>query len=179
MSSITVFTVTDSPRGEELGRLFQEHYGLVFRTAYSVTGSVEDAEDVLQNVFASLLRRELPPELHKNPRAYFYRAAFNLSLNTVRYRKRHPSASGERLLLSEVRAADTLHDEELEARLREAIAELHPTSAEILILKYVHHRSLAEIAKLLGTTRSTVAVSLFRSRAKLKKRIRSEWEKKS
>src|SRR5262245_28018163 len=175
MSSVTVFTVTDSPRSEELGRLFREHNQLVFRTAYSVTGSVEDAEDVLQNLFTGLLRRELPPELHKNPRAYFYRAAFNLTLNAVRYRKRHPSAGTADSVNSEIRLTESHHTEDLEARLREAIAELHPTSAQILILKYVHNFSLAEIAKLLGTTRSTVAVSLFRSRGKLKKQIRSEW----
>jgi DNA-directed RNA polymerase specialized sigma24 family protein len=38
-----------------------------------------------------------------------------------------------------------------------------------VILRYVHDYSLADIAKMLGTTRSTVAVSLYRSRSRLKK----------
>ena len=41
-----------------------------------------------------------------------------------------------------------------------------------LILRYVHDYDLAQIAKTLGTTRGSVAVSLFRSRARLKKKIR-------
>jgi len=57
--------------------------------------------------------------------------------------------------------------------LWQAIAELNETAAQILILRYVHQCSLATIASVLGTTRSTVAVSLFRSRARLKKLIRA------
>jgi DNA-directed RNA polymerase specialized sigma24 family protein len=54
-----------------------------------LTGSVEDAEDILQTIFLRLLAREFPPDLRKNPEPYLYRAAFNLSLNTLRQRKRH------------------------------------------------------------------------------------------
>ena len=36
--------------------LFREHYALVYRTAYSVTGNRQDAEDVLQTIFLRLLR---------------------------------------------------------------------------------------------------------------------------
>jgi RNA polymerase sigma factor (sigma-70 family) len=63
--------------------------------------------------------------------------------------------------------------EEAERRLYDAIASLHPVSGQILMLRYVHNHSLAEIARLLRTTRSTVAVSLFRSRARLRKLIRA------
>jgi RNA polymerase sigma factor (sigma-70 family) len=52
------------------------------------------------------------------------------------------------------------------------MAELHPKAAEILVLRYVHGYTDAEIAKLLGTSRGTVAVSLFRSRLRLRKSIR-------
>jgi DNA helicase-2/ATP-dependent DNA helicase PcrA len=38
--------------------MFQEHYVLVYRTAYGVTGRVEDAEDVVQTIFLRLLQRE-------------------------------------------------------------------------------------------------------------------------
>ena len=69
-------------------KLFRDHYALVYRTAYSVTASVEDAEDVVQTIFLRLLRREFPPDLKRNPKAYFYRAAFNVSLTVLRSRRR-------------------------------------------------------------------------------------------
>jgi RNA polymerase sigma factor (sigma-70 family) len=70
-------------------------------------------------------------------------------------------------------AADPGSTEELDQRLSAAIAELSETAAQIVILRYIHNCSIEEIAKLVGTTRSTVAVSLFRSRARLKKLIRA------
>ena len=56
------------------------------------------------------------------------------------------------------------------------IAELKERSAQILILRYVHGYRVSDIAKLIGTTRSAIAVSLFRSRARLKKLIRASQE---
>jgi RNA polymerase sigma factor (sigma-70 family) len=53
------------------------------------------------------------------------------------------------------------------------MTELSPKAAEILILRYVHGYSDAEIAKFLGTSRGTIAVSLFRSRSRLRKVIRA------
>jgi RNA polymerase sigma factor (sigma-70 family) len=49
---------------------------------------------------------------------------------------------------------------------------LNPRAAEIFILKHVEGYDNAEIAQMLGTSRGTVAVLLFRARARLKKSIR-------
>src|SRR6185503_15470319 len=88
MSTVTLSDVTRAPLTEELDQIFREHHQLVYRTAYGVTGSREDAQDVLQTIFLRLLRREFPPDLKRNPKAYLYRAAVNVSLNTVRARQR-------------------------------------------------------------------------------------------
>src|SRR5215471_17880381 len=72
----------------EFEEIFREHYQLIYRTAYSVTGNRQDAEDVLQTIFVRLLKRELPPDLENNPKAYLYRAAVNVSLSVLRSRKR-------------------------------------------------------------------------------------------
>ena len=63
--------------------------------------------------------------------------------------------------------------EEIHKRLYEAVAELSRGAAEILILRYVHDYSDAAIAKLLGTSRGTIAVSLYRSRARLRTLMRA------
>ena len=176
MTSV-VTSDTQNQLTSELEQLFEEHYQLVFRTAYSLTGSVEDAEDVLQTIFMRLLAREFPPELPRNPAPYLYRAAFNLSLNTIRDRKRHV-LTDDVSVFEKAHPAQLTAEETIDQRLHEAIAALNPAAAQIVVLKYVHNYSLAEIARTLGTTRSTVAVSLFRSRARLKKLIRADWEDK-
>jgi RNA polymerase sigma-70 factor (ECF subfamily) len=155
---------------EEFERLYCEHSRFIYRTAYRITGNSEDAEDAMQTLFVRLLRRELPPDFDRNPKAYLYRAAVNTALNIVRARK---AASPEPI--QEVPASDEPSSAEEQEReiLRRAMTQLPPKAAEILILRYVHGYSDAEIAKFLGTSRGTIAVSLFRSRARLRKVIRA------
>jgi RNA polymerase sigma-70 factor (ECF subfamily) len=172
MSTVTMSEVTGKA-AVELEQMFREHYRFVYRTAYGLTGNSQDAEDILQNIFAGLVRREFPPELLKNPKAYFYRAAFNLSLNVIRDRKRRPS-SGDLEAVERIPAKSEADGAEArDEHLQEAIAALNPNAAQVVLLRYIHDHSIAEIAKLLGTTRSTVAVTLFRARARLKKLLRA------
>ena len=161
-----------TPLVQEFQKIFKEHAQLVYRTAYGVTGSHEDAEDILQTLFLRLLRRS-SPELQRNPQGYLYRAAVNLSVDVIRSRRRQiPFVDADGL---EVEApADELKNEELHRQLYEAIAELKPRSAETVILRYVHDKSDAEIAKMLGVSRGTVALRLFRSRARLKRLLRAK-----
>jgi RNA polymerase sigma-70 factor (ECF subfamily) len=178
MSIATLSNVARTPLTEELDRIFREHHQLVYRTAYGVTGSREDAQDVLQTIFLRLLRREFPPDLKSNPKAYLYRAAVNLSLNLIRERKRRAASEPEHLE-SSAEVSDPESTEELHKRLYEAIAELEPEAAHILVLRYVHNYRIAAIAKLLGKSQSLVAVRLFRTRARLKELIRAPQEKNS
>jgi hypothetical protein len=62
-ASVTTMAGEAFPR--EFEEVFQEHYVLVYRTAYGVTGRVEDAEDVVQTIFLRLLQRERPPDFLK------------------------------------------------------------------------------------------------------------------
>jgi RNA polymerase sigma-70 factor, ECF subfamily len=158
---------------KEFEQLFQEHYPMAYRTAYGVIGNSQDAEDVAQTIFLKLLRRKFPPEVKTNLRAYVYRAAVNQSLNLIQQRKRQVLTDDAEQF--EVRpAADAFESaEETHKRLYEAVAELRPESAHILILRYVHNYSDAEIARLLGTSRGTIAVSLYRSRVRLRKLMRA------
>src|SRR5688572_8605750 len=172
-SEVPMQATSPVPSGEpfphEFEVLFQEHYLLVYRTAYGVTGRVEDAEDVAQTVFLRLLRREKPRDLLKNPKGYLYRAAVNLSLTIVQTRQRRArSETGEEFAVSVPLRASS-RAEETHRKLYEAIAQLKPKAASILILRYLHNYSDADIAKLLGTSRGVIAVTLYRSRARLKK----------
>jgi len=159
----------ESPKqlSQQLERIFERHYELMYRTAYSLTASTADAEDIVQTIFVRLLNRELPPDLNTAPERYLYRAAFNLSPNTIRNKKREVLT--DRMEVFDT-ACDTSAEElVLDQALHEALTVLNPAAAQIVILRYVHDYSLADIAKMLGTTRSTVAVSLFRSRSRLRK----------
>ena len=81
------------------------------------------------------------------------------------------SAADIREIEGSLHRPDSSSKEELYRQLHKAIAELSPEAAEMLILRYMHNHSDAEIAKMLGKSRGVVAVTLYRSRARLRKLI--------
>jgi RNA polymerase sigma-70 factor (ECF subfamily) len=168
MSTATIPKTNETP-AREFEEIFREHCQFVYRTAYSVTGSRPDAEDVLQNIFLKLLQREFPPDLKKTPRAYLYRAAVNLSLNSVRSRKHRQTTHDIDSLEAPAPVGEGSAAEELQQDLVGAISQLRPQAVEILILRYTHGYSDAQIATMLGKSRGTIAVTLYRARARLKK----------
>ena len=174
MSTATVLHVTGQPLAQEFDDLFREHSAMVYRTAFSVTGCAEDAEDVLQTLFLWLLRRGIPTGLKENPKAYLYRAAVNLSLNAVKTRRRQILTGDPARFETAIEPHASSAAEEAQDRLVQAIAQLGRRSVEMLILRYEHNYSDAEIGKLLGTSRGVIAVTLHRARARLKKLLRGD-----
>ena len=167
--------VTEQPPGE-LEQLFRAHHARVFRTAHRVTGSVADAEDVLQTVFLRLVKSGEFRELADHPEAYLSRAAINASLDLMRSRGRAKSvgladvAAGT--LESKAKNPETLHvDRELQTLIRQAVARLGNTAGEMFALRYYEGHDNQEIAKLMGTSPMVVGVVLHRARTKLKKEI--------
>jgi len=179
MSTVTVLRATVGPLPQEFEELFRQHHAFVFRTAYSVTGNAQDAEDVLQTVFLRIFRREFPPALRNNPKGYLYRAAVNASLTTIRSRRHQVSTSEAENLETPVVSAESTVPDEMRRKLTDALAQLKPRAVEILVLRYEHNYSDAAIAKMLNTSRGTIAVSLYRSRARLKKLLRDRSGEKS
>ncbi len=162
---------------QEFEELFQEHYQLVYRTAYAITGNRHDAEDVLQSIFVKLLQRGVTPEVKEAPARYLHRAAVNLSLNVLRNKRRRRLVDGVELL--DIPASpggendDARQRDEQHGRLTQAMTRLKPRALEILLLHYKHDYTDAQIATLLGTSRGTIAVTLYRIRARLKTLLRS------
>jgi RNA polymerase sigma-70 factor (ECF subfamily) len=166
---------------KELEKLFREHHDLIFRTSYRVTGSAEDAEDVLQTVFLRLARRERV-DLAPSPASYLHRAAINASLDLVRSRTTNRAVALDDLendltensaLNPEARHADR----ELRKLIQEAVSRLGASAAEMFVLRYFEGYGNSEIAEMTNTSQMVVAVTLHRSRARLRKEIGNYLEK--
>jgi RNA polymerase sigma-70 factor (ECF subfamily) len=168
MSTLTAHRDKSELRERELEGVFREHYPMLYRTAYSILNSSADAEDVPQTIFLRLLRTGVPPGVG-NIKGYLYRSAVNLSLNVLRSRRREILTDDADCREALVDTSESASAEERHRRLTVAIAELTPEAAQVVILRYVHDYSEAQIAKLLGTSRGVIAMKLFRARARLKK----------
>lgn len=165
---------------EDIDDLFAEHHQRVFKAAYRVTGNASDAEDVLQTIFLRLLRREDPPILGPAAASYLYRAAVNAGLDLLRSRRRARTSDVDlEVLEPQERLAQAPGPEagmeraELRDWLRSALVQLNPRAAEIFALRYFEGHGNTEIAEMLGTTRSSIAVTLHRTRNQLKKELAS------
>ena len=173
--------MTDTPSTREFEQLFKQYSRLVYRTAYGVTGNAEDAEDALQTIFLRLVRREPPPNLRNNPQAYLYRAAVNVSLSIIRSRRECTSTNDLEAFEGSVHSVRARDANELRNHLLamlDSMAEANPEDVELLILRYAHNYRDSDIAKMLGKSRSAIAVRLFRARARLKKLMRRSGERR-
>lgn len=153
----------------QFSRLFEEYHGLVFRTAYRITGSAADAEDVLQTIFVRLVRRESALSL-SSEESYFRRAAVNAALDLIRARKTTANVTLEDSSLPQ---NDEVQSREMRDCLRRAFAQLTPRSAEIFALRYLEGLSNQQIARMLDMSQVLVAVTLHRTRRRLQKEIRA------
>ena len=160
-----------------LAALFTQHHERVFRIARRITGNASDAEDVLQTVFLRIMRRDEPPLRPDDAANYLHRAATNASLDLLRRRKAarsEPIEDAERFRDHEPNPEAAHVGAEIRDKVRAALAGLNPRAAEIFVMRYFDGYGNREIARLLNTSWSTVAVTLHRTRAKLQKDLKGE-----
>ena len=74
--------------GGDLESLFRDHGDQIYRTAYRITGSPTDAEDVLQTIFLRLAASKGSRDFSPSPGSYLHRAAVNAALDLLRGRTR-------------------------------------------------------------------------------------------
>ena len=160
----------------ELEEVFRTHQASVLKAAYRVTGSVADAEDVSQSVFLRLARGTVDPGRISNLQSYLQRSAVNAALDLIRsrgHRELLPVESANELQydssFSPERAVSSL---EIKNWLRRELATLNPRTAEMFVLRYLEGLDNPEIAQAMNTSQAVVAVTLHRTRARLKKRLR-------
>jgi len=168
----------------DLGAIFEQHHGAVYRAAYRVTGNAMDAEDVLQTVFTRLLRRpggldgagrDGAPrlDLSQSVGSYLHRAAVNAALDLLRSRRRSRLVAigdvEQELIDEDSPGPERLSSgRDLGRRLRAALSRLSPRQAEIFALRYLEGLGNLEIARLLGSSQTAIAVILHRARHRLK-----------
>ena len=134
---------------------------MVFRTSYRVTGNASDAEDVMQNVFLRLLKRD--PQDVQQPESYLRRAAINASIDLIRERQKAAIIPLDEAFTPSVKPEMG----ELRDSLRKALALLDERQSVMFTLRFFEGHSNQEIAKMMGMSQVHVAVVLHRVKAKL------------
>jgi RNA polymerase sigma-70 factor (ECF subfamily) len=161
----------------QLEELFRAHQVCVLKAAYRVTGSMADAEDVSQSVFLRLARGAFDPGRISNMESYLRRSAVNAALDLIRSRGDREivpvETADEQQSNSGVSPEGAVSSLEIKNWLRRQLATLNPRAAEMFALRYLEGLDNPEIALTMNTSQAVVAVTLHRTRARLKKGLRA------
>lgn len=129
--------------------------------------SREDAEDVLQEVFAAAFNAMLADERPINVRPWLYRIARNRSLNHLR-KATAIGVDSMDVHLAESRPDDgRVHKREEFRQLLEDVTELAETQRTALLLREIDALSYDQIAEVMETTVPSVKSLLVRARVSL------------
>lgn len=141
----------------------------MFRFAYRLTGSVADAEDIVQDCFLGLLRPACGFDGSRTPlRTYLLGAVRNQALKRQRLR----AGAGATVEIGEVRSPETeAIRNEMEEMVARAIGQLPETQREVLLLAHYEEMPLAEIAQVVEIEVTAVKSRLQRARAALKEAL--------
>lgn len=146
----------------EIIRLFDEYADDVYRLALSYLHNRQDAEDICQSVFLSLISRKKQLDAGKE-KAWLLTCAANACKDHLRsFWRRHVVELDDRITVSN----------ETERELWDAVAALPPKYRAVVHLYYYEGYPQDEIAEILGISRTAVQTRLHRARNQLKEVLR-------
>jgi RNA polymerase sigma factor (sigma-70 family) len=147
----------------EFDDLFSDQHERLYRALYFVTGSRQDAEELMQDAFLKLWERwdrigELDDAV-----GYLYRVA----LNGSRMRVRRAKVAAKHLIVAHP-APDPFDDVDLKEDLHRLMLRLTPRQRAAIVLMDVYGYSSDQAAQMMGIRPSTVRVLASQGRAALR-----------
>lgn len=131
------------------------------------------AEDIVQNLFASLSSRELSVEKVESLRPWLFRVVRNQCMKALGARKREALSLDADGIWDVENPFDILVKKETELAVREAVAQLKVIYREVIVLREFEEMSYSQIAETVGEPLSTVKFRIFKAREILVRLLRA------
>ncbi|MCA9265892.1 MAG: RNA polymerase sigma factor [Planctomycetales bacterium] len=154
--------------GVDIRQLVLDHHEVLYRYAYRLTGSVHDAEDLVQQTFAIAQQKIDSIRDDRKSRSWLCTTLRRRYLKLMRKRVAVPASNVELdvdLVPHHVPAEDQGFDGE---RLQEALDALSEPFRVVVLLFYFEYRSYQEIAAELELPIGTVMSRLSRAKRQLR-----------
>jgi RNA polymerase sigma-70 factor, ECF subfamily len=152
----------------------RDHARLVYRIAYSVLRSSEEAEDAVQETFLRVLRYESKLNGVRDQKAWLAQIAWRVAVERRRQVTVHAARTeeaGNNLLASGHSADQALLEKERSVVLHVLIAGLPDELRDPLVLSTLEELSPREIGSMLGISEAAVRSRAFRARQILRERL--------
>lgn len=161
-------------------QLFRKHYtGLLFYATRLV--GEDEAEDVVQDVFVELWKRQETVEVGEQIQAFLYRAVYTRALNVLKHREIVGEYETAAMEIHKQRVEfyqpdnneviQRIEDKELRWELSEAIRALPDKCRTVFVLSYLHDMKNKEIADALGISLRTVEAHIYKALRFLRDRL--------
>lgn len=156
--------------------LLEQIQPLVRRWALARTGDPADADDLVQQVLVTVVRRIGSFRGDARFTSWLYRVVANAEVDRRRRARRAEGKEEEREMLQRAIAtaagpADTLDRDRLIARVGACFLALGGRQREVFELCELEGRDSVEVGELLGVAPSTVRVTLLRARRAVREEI--------
>ena len=164
---------------EALSRIYEKYKSDLFSLANSLLHDLNEAEDVVHDVFVSFVKSADEFQLTGSLKGYLLTCVANLSRDRVRARKRAPIGINKTDMAIpdyKIPSHALISAEELHC-LREAIAKIPYEQREVVILHLQSRRTFRQIAESQGIAVSTVQSRYRYGLEKLRSFLNGEVEK--
>lgn len=163
-------------------QLVEDHSRNVFRLAYRLTGSHENADDVVQEAFLRAYRSLHRFDARSRFGTWLHRITVNCAMDHLRRARREANrrepAVDEAFLERQVSGAPgperLAASGQIEAQVESALATLSPIERSAFVLRHFEQQSIAEIGRQLGSRTSATKHAVFRAVRKLRREL-SPW----
>lgn len=162
---------------EAFRALVERHSRAVYRLAHRMTGSPQDAEDVVQDTFLRAYRQLGRFESRANFSTWLHRIAVNCSIDLIRSRRHQESGADAADLEHFEGAAEDRADPsperlmlstQVQERIGAAMAALSAMERAAFVLRHFEGQSIEEISRALGLKTNAAKHSVFRAVRKMR-----------
>lgn len=157
---------------QALKDLYERHKDKVYALALRLTNNVQDAEDIVQEVFVQVYHKIADFRGDAAFSSWLYRVTTNIALSALRRRKRHARETAVEEVISKGHRPRAPTTRLLKPFLEEAIASLPPKSRMVFVLHDIQGYQHNEIASMLNCSVGTSKSQLHKARAQLRKSLR-------
>ena len=156
---------------ENLTENYNEFLDQIFRFIYFRTNNKEIAEDLTQDCFLSVIKYIKENHIIDNLRAFLYKIAKNKLIDYYRQKNRVFYTNETIEEKYEPISNDNILEKQDIKIIIQKLQLLNEEDRDILVMRYLEDLEIKDIAKIIGKSRTTTRVKIFRALRKAKKLI--------